>query len=154
MAVANKNSAARARALDAQVKALELRRMGKGYVEIGAALGIGKSQAHRLVQAGLEDARAQVEGSASELKAEEVSRLDAMLAGLWPEARKGHLGAIDRVLRIMERRSKLLGLDAPTKHAATDPTGEIERQSALWIVPPEMPLDEWTRAAQALVRTH
>ena len=154
MAVVNRNSAKKARRLDAQIKALELRRMGKGYVEIATALDISKSQAHRLVQDGLEDAREQVESSAVELKAEEVSRLDAMLAGLWPDARKGHLGSIDRVLRIMERRAKLLGLDAPTKHATTDPTGEIERQGMMWIVPPEMPLDEWTRAAQALVKTH
>lgn len=154
MAVINRNSAKTARSLDAQIKALELRRMGKGYVEIAAALDISKSQAHRLVKAGLEDARAQVDGTAAELKAEEVSRLDAMLAGLWPGARKGHLGSVDRVLRIMERRAKLLGLDAPAKHAATDPTGEIERQGMMWIVPPEMPLDEWTKAAQALVKTH
>lgn len=154
MAVVNRNSAAKARTLDNQIKALELRRMGKGYVEIAAALGIGKSQAHRLVQAGLEDARAQVASDATELRAEEVSRLDAMLAGLWPEARKGSYAAIDRVLKIMERRAKLLGLDAPIKHSATDPTGEIERTNAIWMVPPEMSMDEWTRQAQALVKTH
>jgi hypothetical protein len=146
MAATNANNAAKARKLDRQVKALELRRMGKGYVEIAATLGIGKSQAHRLVQAGLADARAQIDAEASELKAEELSRLDAMLAGLWPDARKGQQGAVDRVLKIMERRSKLLGLDAPVKlahggdpdappiqseqkvHALTD--GDLERIAA------------------------
>lgn len=117
MAAGNKTSAATARKIERQVKALELRRMGKGYVEIAAALGIGKSQAHRLVQAGLADAKAQIGADAGELKAEEISRLDAMLAGLWPEARKGGQGAVDRVLKIMERRAKLLGLDAPVKLA-------------------------------------
>lgn len=91
--------------------------MGKGYTEIATALGIGKSQAHRLVKAGLEDSVAQVSSEASELRAEEVSRLDGMLGGIWVDARKGNLSAIDRVLKIMERRAKLLGLDAPTKHA-------------------------------------
>lgn len=61
--------------------------------------------------------RAQVAADAAELRAEEVSRLDAMLAGLWPDARRGHLGAVDRVLRLMERRARLLGLDAPEKKA-------------------------------------
>lgn len=117
MAATNSTSAARARKLERQVKALELRRMGKGYAEIARTLGIGKSQAHRLVQAGLSDARDQIRAEANDLRAEEISRLDAMLAGLWPDARKGHQGAVDRVLRIMERRSKLLGLDAPVRLA-------------------------------------
>lgn len=117
MAVANKTSAAKARTLDRQVKALELRRMGKGYVDIAAALGIGKSQAHRLVRAGLADARDQIAAQADDLRSEEISRLDAMLSGLWPDARKGQQGAVDRVLKIMERRAKLLGLDAPLKLA-------------------------------------
>lgn len=117
MAATNKTSAAKAVALDRQVKALELRRMGKGYAEIAAALGIGLASAHRYVKSGLAEAKAQIEGSAAELKAEELSRLDAMLAAIWPDARKGGGAAIDRVLRIMERRSKLLGLDAPSRHA-------------------------------------
>jgi len=121
---ANKNTAALTRKLQRQAQALELRRMGKGYVEIGAALGIGKSQAHRLVTAGLEDAREQIAASADELRAEEVSRLDGMLAGLWPTARKGVVTAVDRVLKIMERRAKLLGLDAPDRRELTGKDGK------------------------------
>lgn len=34
------------------------------------------------------------------------------------------LAAMDRLLKIGERRARLLGLDAPTKTALTDPTGE------------------------------
>ncbi|MEY2655068.1 MAG: Rhodococcus phage Jace [Pseudomonadota bacterium] len=117
MAAANKTSAAKAVTLQRQQASLELRRMGMGYIEIGNRLGISKSQAHRLVQAGLADARAQIGAEANDLKSEEISRLDAMLAGLWPDARKGQHGAVDRVLKIMERRAKLLGLDAPVKLA-------------------------------------
>jgi len=124
MAATNKTSAARARTLERQVKALELRRMGKGYAEIARALGIGKSQAHRLVQAGLQEAREQITANADELRAEELSRIDGMLSGIWPDARKGHLGAVDRVLKLMERRARLLGLDAPARFAhGGDPDG-------------------------------
>lgn len=154
MAASNRTSAAKARALDNQIKALELRRMGKGYIEIAAALGISKSKAHRLVSSGLQDARAQVSADSAELRAEEVSRLDAMLAGLWPDARRGSHGAVDRVIKIMERRAKLLGLDAPIKHSATDPTGEVDRTPLMWIVPPELPVDEWQQLAQSLTKTH
>lgn len=54
----------------------------------------------------------------------ELTRLDMMLAVLTPQVKSGHLGAMDRYIRLSERRSKLLGLDAPVKISATDPTGE------------------------------
>jgi hypothetical protein len=133
MAARNNTNAARARKLERQGRALELRRMGWGYVEIASALGIGKSQAHRLVKAGLAEAYATVVSEATELRAEELSRLDAMLSGLWPDARKGDVLSVDRVLKIMERRAKLLGLDAPVKLAhGGDPTGApIKTETAL-----------------------
>jgi len=109
------NAARAARGLEHQRQALELRRAGLGYEAIGAQLGLGKSQAHRLVKRALEEARAQVTANADELRSEELSRLDGMLQGLWPRARKGEVTAVDRVLKIAERRAKLLGLDAPEK---------------------------------------
>jgi hypothetical protein len=109
------NAARAARGLEHQRQALELRRAGLGYEAIGERLGLKKSQAHRLVTRALEEARAQVTANADELRAEELSRLDGMLQGLWPRARKGEVSAVDRVLKIAERRAKLLGLDAPEK---------------------------------------
>ena len=41
----------------------------------------------------------------------ELQRLDAMMAGIWNDAVSGKAHAIDRVLKIMERRAKLLNLD-------------------------------------------
>jgi hypothetical protein len=109
------NAARAARGLEHQRQALELRRAGLGYEAIGERLGLKKSQAHRLVTRALEEARAQVTANADELRSEELSRLDGMLQGLWPRARKGEVSAVDRVLKIAERRAKLLGLDAPEK---------------------------------------
>lgn len=123
MAAKNETSTAKARKLQHQVEALELRRAGLGYTAIAARLGLGKSQAHRLVVAALDEARAQVCANADDLRAEEVSRLDAMLTGLWPAARKGAVSAVDRVLRIQERRAKLLGLDAPERKRLEGPNG-------------------------------
>jgi AraC-like DNA-binding protein len=45
------------------------------------------------------------------------------------------LAAIDRLLRIQERRSRLLGLDKPTKIAATDPDGEKEASIVQFYLP-------------------
>jgi hypothetical protein len=41
----------------------------------------------------------------------ELQRLDKLLTALWDSATGGTLGAIDRVLKVMQRRAELLGLD-------------------------------------------
>lgn len=56
----------------------------------------------------------EVEGEDGDLDVEKV-----MLKDVAPK-----LQAMDRILKIMERRAKLLGLDMPTKIAPTDPSGE------------------------------
>jgi len=55
----------------------------------------------------------------------ELERLDAMQAAIWDDAMNGHLGAIDRVLKIMERRAKLLGLDQLDVTQQPEPKIEI-----------------------------
>jgi len=54
----------------------------------------------------------------------ELQRLDRMLLAIWNDILKGHLGAIDRGLKIEEFRAKLLGLAQPLKIAPTTPDGE------------------------------
>jgi DNA-directed RNA polymerase subunit K/omega len=115
MAACNKTSTARARKLKHQAQALDLRRAGHSYAAISGKLGISKSSAHQLVQESLEDARRQIAASADELRSEEIARLDGMLAKLYPKAARGDVAAVDRVLRIGERRAKLLGLEAPVR---------------------------------------
>lgn len=115
--MANQNSAAKARGIKNREAALNLRRAGLSYERIGEKLGLGKTMAHKLVQQGMEQARQQIVAGADELRAIEVSRLDGMLEKLWPKAAKGDPHSIDRVLKIGERRAKLLGLDAPVRHA-------------------------------------
>jgi len=58
---------------------------------------------------------------ADEVRTLEVERLDSLLNGLW---QRRHVPEItDRILRIMERRAKLLGLDAPTRTELTGKDG-------------------------------
>jgi predicted transcriptional regulator len=47
----------------------------------------------------------------------EVDRLDVMLKAVWPGVQAGDLGSIDRAVKLLERRSKMLGLDAPEVRA-------------------------------------
>lgn len=142
MAATNRTNAAKARRLDRQNKALELRRMGLGYTAIAQQIGIGKSQAHRLVVAGLADAAAKVSASADELRTEDVDRLDALLGSIWSRARKGEVAAVDRVLKILERRAKLLGIEAPVRIEATGKDGApIEVSSTTSIDPSKLSIE-------------
>ena len=96
-----------------RAQALELRAAGRKYREIAETLDYSSPQhAHRDVKTELD---ALVKGPALEVLSEELDRLDKMLQGLWSEARRGNVHAVDRVLRIMERRARYLGLDAPDR---------------------------------------
>ena len=118
------------------IEATRLRAAGLSYDEIAAELGYAnRGNAFRAVERCLTAARAEPTANLVKL---ELERLD----GMWRNAKavldRAHitvsngrivrddngdpvpddapvLQAIDRMLRIQERRAKLLGLDAPTK---------------------------------------
>lgn len=105
------------KASDKQLTALRLRKAGVSYLDIAQQLGYrGASGAHAAVKSAL---KRTLQEPADELRNLELERLDAMLMGIWQQCQNGNQGAIDRALRIMERRAKLLGLDAPTRQDFT-----------------------------------
>jgi hypothetical protein len=98
-------------ALDREVAALRLRQAGLTFDQIARRLGYAnRSGAWHAVRAGL---AATLQEPADELRGLELARLDALHEALWPKAIAGNLRAVDGVLAIMKRRSRLLGLDAP-----------------------------------------
>lgn len=87
-------------------KALELHLAGASYDQIAKACGYaGRSGAYKAVQDKLKERAENVDELPQET---ELARLDAMLVGLWPAARRGNVQAVDRVLKIEERRAELL----------------------------------------------
>lgn len=87
--------------------------MGLTYEQIAERLDYGsRSAAHRDIQVALEDL---VEAPAKELVAEELSRLERLLQGVWAEARKGDTQKVGTVLKILDARAKYLGLYAPDR---------------------------------------
>jgi Ni,Fe-hydrogenase III large subunit len=109
------------KAYERQKEALSLRLVGLSYDAIAERLGFAnRSGSFRAVQAALKKT---LQEPADELRTLELERLDSMLLPLMAQAKKGNQGAVDRVLRIMERRAKLLGLDAPTKQEVTGKDG-------------------------------
>lgn len=98
-------------------QAFDLRKRGHTYREIGIRLGVTKQAAHKAVKRVLEHLATELAEDVPRVRAMELERLDALLEGRWDAAVAGDDSALDRVLRIMERRAKLTGIDAPEKHA-------------------------------------
>jgi hypothetical protein len=91
--------------------ALDMRIKGATYQQIGDALGVTLQSANRMVLAGVAEWNATIRRDAADLIALEYARLERLHAAVWDQAIAGDPAAVDRVLKIMERRAKLLGLD-------------------------------------------
>jgi hypothetical protein len=103
-------------------QALELRVTGTTYVEIGRTLRLSTTRAYQLVRAGMNEVNAELKETAAQLRQMELERLDAIHAAHWPKRENPRNAEI--ILRVMERRARLLGLDAPATTAQTTPTRE------------------------------
>lgn len=91
------------------IDALQLRREGKTYDEIADELHFSnRSAAWKAVQRAIKVT--DVAATRDEHKAVELARLDEYTAALAPLAKKGDLGAIDRLLAISKHRARLLEL--------------------------------------------
>jgi predicted transcriptional regulator len=113
---AAKSSVRRIRTTEKTLKALELRKRGMNYTQIGEKLGCARSTACRYVLSELENLADKCREEAVHVRDLELQRLDELYLVAYAEVEDGNdLPAIDRCLRIMERRAKLLGLDAAEK---------------------------------------
>ncbi|WP_046248841.1 hypothetical protein [Streptomyces sp. MBT28] len=123
-----------------RTKLLELRRQGIRFDD-DRILSLGYSDAGAarkdLIRA-LENNRDEEAAEASAYRQQENERLDELLAAAWPRAtqpspvfdKEGNvvdhaldMRAVDTVLRLMDRRAKLNGLDMPVKSEITGANG-------------------------------
>jgi hypothetical protein len=132
--VAEPTPAEKAAELEAkEAKVLELRRAGFTFQriaeEVGYATPSGAQRAlERIMTRNLPQAP-------EEFRWQELDRLDRMQVALWPRAMKGDDRAIGTIIRLMERRARLVGIDAPQRIQAEvvnydgtrDIDGDIER---------------------------
>ena len=100
-------------AAERQRAAIELRKAGASYPQIARELGYAQaSSAQKAVETALRESYRE---PAEQLLQLELERLDRMQVGIYSQAINGDLASIQMCLRIMERRAKYCGLDAPTK---------------------------------------
>lgn len=101
--------------MERRAKALSLRRAGVTYQQIATATGVSLETAYSDVQAELSALRLQTVEDATAVRELELRRLDDYTRALAPRAAQGDIAAITTLLRVQERRSRYLGLDAATK---------------------------------------
>jgi hypothetical protein len=105
--------------------ALELKRAGVTYDVIAERLDFAnRGGAYKAVQRALVRT---MQAPADELRTLEVDRLERLWFAVWQKAIGGDLGCIDRLLRISERKSKLLGLDVAQAGAGRG-AGELDEE--------------------------
>jgi DNA-binding CsgD family transcriptional regulator len=116
-----------AQALRRERDAIELRMAGATYEDIGEMLGMNKAGAQKAVKRAMEKLKQEIIEGGDTLKAIEIARLDRMQEGIWKLAtgKFPDVKAIDMILKIMDRRAKLLGLDVVTE--TTEPRKTIVR---------------------------
>jgi hypothetical protein len=112
-----KTSAESIALIEKQAHALQLRKAGKTFDQIAQALGYASpSGAYQAVTSALQ---ATLQEPADDLRRLEVERLNRLFDVAYDKAvdpdQKGAMFAVDRCLAIMDRRAKLLGLDAPIR---------------------------------------
>jgi hypothetical protein len=116
-----------------EAKVLELRRAGFTFQRIAEEVGYATpSGAQRALERIM---KRNVPQAPEEFRWQELDRLDRMQVALWPRAMKGDDRAIGTIVRLMERRARLVGIDAPQRIQAEvvnydgtrDIDGDIER---------------------------
>jgi DNA-binding CsgD family transcriptional regulator len=103
-------------------RALDLRIAGASYRQIAAQLNVSEKTAFYDVQKALGTLDAVNGAKAERLRDLEARRLDVLQVALTAGVRAGDPRAVLAAVRILDRRARLFGLDAPTKIAG--PEGE------------------------------
>lgn len=94
-----------------RARCVELALAGHSYDEIALEVGYqSRGTAWRSVQDSL---NSRIAEAVMEYRELELARLDVLQAAHWPQAVAGSVRSADLVLRVIDRRTKLLGLDQP-----------------------------------------
>lgn len=111
------SKAQRAKTAERRAKAVAMRLAGVDYETIAQRLGYAsRGAAYTDIDRALQARLAEQHQGAHVLRQQELARLDRLQAAAWTAAASGDLKAIETVLKVIDRRCKLLGLDAPVRH--------------------------------------
>ena len=103
--------------------ALQLHIEGNTFEAIGQKLGVTRQRAHQLVSKQLAETAAERKSLAGSALDTDLERLDFVLRSLAPRIERGDDKAAQAYIRALDRRAKLLGLDAPSRSEVSGPGG-------------------------------
>jgi hypothetical protein len=96
-------------------RAMSLRVAGRTMVQIAKAMDVSIPTVNKLLGESLQEFQAEEKEACQKLRATTCARLDVMVSKLWALVQQGDASAILAVVKIEERRAKLLGLDKPAQ---------------------------------------
>lgn len=96
-----------------QARALEGRRRGLSYAAIAAGLKVPEDEVREVVAEALRG-QERPETDKEIIKLLDLSRFDRIIQGLWTDASTGNAAAIDRMLRVIDARNRVLGGNGST----------------------------------------
>lgn len=100
-------------------RAFEMRLAGEDFRAIGAALGVSHVTAYKWVRREIERLNATLDDQVDEYRRVQYERCEQLVKALWPqctsEVNSYRARNIEVLLKVLERQSKLYGLDAPLK---------------------------------------
>ena len=99
--------------------------------DIAEALGVHKATVYQDIKRILQRWREEQVDLISTQRMLDIRRIDRMINALWGDCQAGKLSTVDRMIKLLERRAKLLGLDAPAKVAPTTPDGTEPYDAAM-----------------------
>jgi hypothetical protein len=119
-----------------RAEAVRLRLTGLTYRAIGERLGFSEQRAWKIIGEELVRLTAERREAAAALLELSLGRLDAMLLAAWDRAAGGNLKAIDRIIRTVEKQTRLLGVQPPRRSEVSGPGGQPIRVTGIEAVPP------------------
>lgn len=169
--------AERLAALERRRQVMVLRVQGYSIGDIAERLDMSKSTVHGHVKRSLTEAAKADLDNTGRYRSLNLQRFEHLVRALWPHA-TGQIevrqvttskdGAVTEVIttaidvkaarelrQVLVAINRLLGLEAPVKITHTDPTGEIERSPADWIMPMPVERDphEWTAETRKMLES-
>ncbi len=116
-------------AAERRLKALDLRRGGGSLRAIALQLGISHMQVKKDLDHGLAELLKLEVGAHAADRALDLDRLDSIILANWKAAVSGDIQAGQLILKIIERRAHMLGLDAPVRVEAAHSFSEESWQN-------------------------
>jgi hypothetical protein len=129
MAKGKKSSQSEIERQERRVKVLELRRSGESLRTIATLQAVSPQTVANDLNHALDELKAHIVDGADRLRALELARLDELTRAYWSQAVDSHdLKAANLLVRISERRARLLGLDVQPVRPDLDQSGPVVYQ--------------------------